>query len=84
MNEKISFYNEEVPTQIRDSDVHLLKVLYIVVNINSFSALNITVNATVWVEFTDTEDMNLLYLKIFDIENNYKNDGKTCLNKVVN
>lgn len=51
MNENISYSDEKRSSQIENSTIYSLKVIYIIVNIiNNFSALNITVDTTVRAE----------------------------------
>ena len=51
MNENISYSDEKRSSQIGNSTIYSLKVIYIIVNIiNYFSALNITVGTTVRAE----------------------------------
>ena len=88
MNENISYSDEKLSSQIGNSTIYSLKVIYIIVNIiNYFSTLNITVDTTVRAELLTRRiwiNFKLLYLKKFDIENNCNNDDKTPLNKPVN
>ena len=88
MNENISYSDEKRSSQIENSTIYSLKVIYIIVNIiNNFSALNITVDTTVRAELLTRRiwiNFKLLYLKKFDIENNCNNDDKTSLSKPVN
>lgn len=51
MNENISYSDEKLSSQIGNSTIYSLKVIYIIVNIiNYFSTLNITVDTTVRAE----------------------------------
>lgn len=51
MNENISHSDEKLSSQIGNSTIYSLKVIYIIVNIiNYFSTLNITVDTTVRAE----------------------------------
>lgn len=51
MNEKISYSDEKLSSQIGNNTIYSLKFIHIIVNIiNYFSALNITVDTTVRAE----------------------------------